>query len=137
MPEQSPAEFIKSLQGSGLLLQRGSAFFFIPVEALKAYECPNVFRPESEGLPTDYFKTVNSLPQGESLDKVVFYDGLEKMLERDFSVVEGVERAIWLDAAEGSGDALESRVEGETALTFKANKILVDLAKGGRPSTGR
>ncbi len=111
--QPTQADFIKSFQGAGLLVSRQGIFYFIPLSMLTSIDFDH-------GL-TDAAKA--------ELDKLL----------RDCRSIDGIEQAIWIDVKQLLNTKHVSRSSGSRQIVFvysdDEKKILVDMSKGGKPSS--
>jgi len=105
--------FIKDFQGAGLLASRDGVYFFIPSGRLK---------------------TLDNDP-GWSDEKKAELDALL----RQCRAVDGLEQAIWVNIKKPVSGKPASRTGGSEKIIFAytqdEQKILVDMSKGGKPSS--
>jgi hypothetical protein len=139
MPGQSSDDFIKSLQGSGVILVRNGIPYFIPLKTLNACQFPDAFQKDAVGISADYFQQENAPAAGAAAPAA---GQLARKLDETlttFRVVDGVQQAIWIGMVEkNAGGKPVSKAEGSKQVLFRyrddKKRILVDMSKGGRPS---
>ena len=136
MPAQSAVEFIKSVQGSGVVLVKDDLYYFIPLSVLNKCVFPAEFLNHANGISADYFEKDQPelAPAGIDPDGQVFHK--IDLLLSSFNVADGVRQAIWLNPVEPMGATTVSKSGGTKQVFFryKNNKIVVDMSKGGKPS---
>ena len=134
----TPQEFIKSLQGEGVLLVRKDEFYFIPHTVLSGCKMPDPFQKDFDGVSREYFKEEGIPPVPPQDPKSMVFKGILKVLDDAYGL-DGVNQAIRLEAAQAdAAGKLTSKAGKSLQVLFRydANKtkIVVDLSKGGRPS---
>jgi hypothetical protein len=143
MPSQTPEQFISSMKKSGLFVVMDDKYYFIPLSTMSQCQMPDAFQKGTKGISNDYFAKEN--PGGASATEIaatqsLIFNRLDHHLGA-FAVADGVSQAIWLDAeAEVAGKHV-SKSEHTKQILFcyggpGNKKIVVDMSKGGRPSTG-
>jgi hypothetical protein len=140
MARQSPEEFIKSLQGSGILLVRNGTTFFIPLKTLSECILPEAFQKDAAKISQDYFEFEGG-PRGQDPSTMFPPGQVAKKMDEvlsEFLIVYGISQAIWVDQAEVVGGKLVSKAgtSAQVLFRYRADKkrIVVDFSKGGRPS---
>jgi hypothetical protein len=137
---QTPKELLESLKKSGLLVVRGTTYFFIPLAKFSEFKLPKEFQKDFPGISPDYFKMENIGANNQNpTDKSLVYSEIDKILSRGFRVADGVNQAVWIDAADPADAKPVSRAEESGQVLFQydkgTQKIIVDMSKGGKPST--
>ena len=56
MPAQTAEEFIKSVQGSGVVLVKDDLYYFIPLSTLNKCVFPTEFLNHANGISAEYFE---------------------------------------------------------------------------------
>ena len=140
MARQNPEEFIKSLQGSGVLLVRNGITYFIPLKTLSECIFPEAFQKDAAKISKDYFE-FEGAPRDQDASSMFPPGQVAKKLDEvlsEFRIVDGVSQAIWVDLAETEGGKLVSKAgtSGQVLFRYRADRkrIVVDFSKGGRPS---
>jgi hypothetical protein len=137
MPAQTAAEFIKSFQGSGVVLVKDDSYYFIPLATLNKCMFPAEFQKNADGISPEYFKPEHPELTPQGIDPIgQVYRKMDLMLG-DFKVADGVRQAIWINAAEPAGDnptMSKSSGSNQTFFRYLDKKIAVDMSKGGKPS---
>ena len=134
MAAQTPEEFIRSIWGSGLLVVRGDATFFIPLKTMNECMLPKPFQKDYRGVSGDYFEKAGA---GAEANGQV-YTQLDRLLG-EFRLVDGVRQAIWISEKESNaGKTVSKSNSGQVLFQYgeQSKKILVDMSKGGKPSSG-
>lgn len=138
MTRQTPEQFIKSLQGSGVLLVRNGITYFIPLKTLSECILPKAFQEDAPKISPDYFEfekgpkgSTPAYPPGQVAKK------MDELLS-EFRVADGISQAIWISFAEEQKGKLVSKTEASKQVLFRyrpdKKRIVVDISKGGRPS---
>jgi hypothetical protein len=137
MANLTPKQFVKRLQGSGVLLVRSKQYYFIPTDDLDGYKLPKEFQSGFAGASDDYFQEVGVAPEPQAVSLV--YNGINRALGSVF-VADGVDQAVSLERAADVGGKFVSKTSGSQQVLFKYSadpehgKIVVDMVRGGRPS---
>ena len=136
MPAQTAEEFIKSVQGSGVVLVKDDLYYFIPLSILNKCVFPAEFLNHADGISAKYFEKENDGAAPAGIDPVGQVFRKMDQLLGDFKVADGVRQAIWLNPVEPMGGTTVSMSKGSKQVFFryKNNKIVVDMSKGGKPS---
>ena len=151
MADQKPAAFVNSIKKSGLLVVRKGTYYFIPLETMRKCMFPSPFQKDYAEISEDYFEKENApgAPTGQGAAAAArpraneqlrgqVYKEIDKLLGR-LRVADGISQAVWIDVQEKDGDKTFSRSEESRQVLFQysddGKKILVDMSKGGKPST--
>jgi hypothetical protein len=140
MAKQTPAQFIKSLQKSGLVVVMNDKYYFVPLSVMADCLFPDEFQKDAVGVSADYFHPeFGTGAQATALataDSVLF-NKLDQALS-NFRMADGVRQAIWIDEKSqvNGKDVSKSGASKQVLFVYGdgGNKILVDMTKGGRPS---
>lgn len=140
MAKQTPEQFIKSLQGSGVLLVRNGVTYFIPLKTVSECILPKAFQADAPEISTAFFefeKASRGKPAAQNFPVGQVAKKLDELLS-EFRVADGVSQAIWIGMAEEEKGSLVSKAEGSKQVLFRyrrdKKRIVVDISKGGRPS---
>lgn len=141
MTGHTASEFIKSLQGSGVLLVREGKRYFIPLSTLNECKLPEAFQANAVGISPDYFEP-EVVPANFDMSQFNTPGQISKKMDLVMSnlfVCDGISQAVWISRMEEpAGGKPVSKAEGSKQVVFVYNpqkkKILVDVTRGGRPS---
>ncbi len=143
MTSQTPEQFISSLKKSGLIVVMDDKYYFIPLATMNQCQFPDAFQKGTKGISEDFFAKEN--PGGSSAADIaatqsLIFNRLDHHLGK-FGVADGISQAIWIDVEGEVAGKHVSQSEHSKQVLFSYGgtgnkKIVVDLSKGGKPSTG-
>lgn len=135
MPSESAEKFLESLKGSGLVVVRGDLLYFVPLSVMNKHIFPAAFLKDAPEVSSEYFEKLSPNAGANVLGQV--FKRMDELLV-EFRRVDGVSQAIWLDEATEKDGKLVSKSSGSAQTMFvydnTSKKIVVDMAKGGKPS---
>ena len=130
------SDYIKTLQKPGVMLVMDGKLFFIPDTVLLDHKMPDEFQRGFKGVSEDYFEK-RGKPKPDANPTSIVFTGISQTLAEAF-VTDGVSQAVRVSRADNQGGKLTSKAAQSEQPLFRysddENKIVVDMARGGRPS---